>query len=111
MTTDQTLSLPDGPPIPEMRESALSAEDIHALAADLTTHAVIHSIICKGGARQHSPAKPLRLDDAVEQLLSKTVAAVQVRYQFDSHDWTDTLMNTPNGIKLVRCQHPTASQT
>jgi hypothetical protein len=103
--THLPTSLADGSPIPEMRDALLSAEDVHALVADLTTHAHVTNTLCKAGPRQQTPPHNLPLTDAVEMLLARSVTAIQIRYEYDDHHWTDTLLHIPGGIRLVRCQH------
>lgn len=105
MNEENRITLPDGPPIPEMREAVLSCDDVDALTADLSQHTQIQSVIGKGGPRQHSSETLLTLSDAVAQLVARTLPAIQIRYGYDGFDWTDTLIHTPHGIKLVRCQH------
>jgi hypothetical protein len=100
--------LPDGPPLPEMREAVLSSDDVQAFVADLHVHATIQSTICKYAARHHAPPAAIPIEEAVARLLDRSVTAIQVRYQFDGHEWTDTLLNAPAGIRLVRCQHTPA---
>lgn len=106
MTESSILSFADGPAVPDMVEALLNEQDLQALMHDLASLTVIQSIISKGGARQHAPAETMSLEAACDALRSRTVMAIQIRYQFESQDWTDTLMQTPQGIKLVRCLHP-----
>lgn len=95
----------DGPPIPEMREALLSSAEVLALAADLQSHARIQGTLCKAGPRQQTPPGDAPLETAIHRLLERSVTAVQVQYAYDGHEWTDTLLNTPAGVRLVRCQH------
>lgn len=97
---------PDGPPLPEMREALLSNDDVKMLAADLEAHTQVHAVFCKGARQtQTGPSDALPLAEAIERLLARTVLAIQVRYAFESREWTDTLMAMPGGFRLVRCQH------
>lgn len=98
----------DGPPLPEMRDAVLSHDEILVLAADLQAYTQIASVICKIRSLQHVPPENIPLPAAIDQLFARTVTAVQIRYVYDGHEWTDTLMYTPTGIRLVRCQHPIA---
>lgn len=106
MTSSLPTQIPDGPPLPEMRESVLSRDEVLALVADLQTHARVTSTLCKAVPHQQTHPHNIPLDTAVEQLFARTVSAIQVRYFYDSHEWTDTLLNTPTGMRIVRCQHP-----
>ncbi|MBL8827269.1 MAG: hypothetical protein JNM18_09805 [Planctomycetaceae bacterium] len=88
-----------------MREAVLSREEVLALQADLLAHTQIQGVLCKAWPREQTPAGNTPLDEAVQRLLDRATAAVQIRYAYDSHEWTDTLLNTPVGVRLVRCQH------
>lgn len=95
----------EGHPLPEMREAILSPEEVLALQTDLLAHAQIQGVLCKSGPRERTPHGNTPLDVALQHLLDRDVSAVQIRYAYDGHDWTDTLLNTSSGIRLVRCQH------
>ncbi len=111
-TPPSRSALPDGPPPPEMCEAVLSREEIQALVADLSAHTQILGTQCKAAPQQQTPPHNLPLESAIDQLFSRAVMAVQVRYRFDGHEWTDTLLNSPAGVRLVRCQHtPVAAST
>jgi hypothetical protein len=107
MTSTQSIQFPDGPPLPEMREAVLSRDDVLALVADLRAHTRVISTLCKAGPQQQTPPGSIPLEVAIERLFERTVSAIQIRYAYDGHEWTDTLLNTPAGIRMVRCQHST----
>lgn len=109
MTSPAPTQLPGGPPLPEMCEAVLSRDDVLALVADLQTHAQITGTLCKAAPRQQTPSLNIPLETAVEQLFARNVTAIQICYAHDGHEWTDTLLNTPTGLRLVRCQHPNFS--
>lgn len=88
-----------------MREALLSAADVHALARDLREHAQIQGTLCKAGPRQQTSAADTPLEVALERLLAHAVPAIQIRYVYDGHEWTDTLITAPGGVRLVRCRH------
>ena len=106
MSDATTPSFSAGPPLPEMREAVLSNDDLAALVADLQALTQIQSVIGKAGARQHSSDSPLTIETAAARLTTGTLPAAQVHYRYDGSEWTDTLIRSPQGIKLVRCQHP-----
>ncbi|MDP1797658.1 MAG: hypothetical protein Q8K78_09265 [Planctomycetaceae bacterium] len=106
MTSPSPTQLPDGPPLPEMREAVLSRDDVLTLVADLQAHAQITGTLCKAAPQQQTPLHNISLETAVEQFFTWAVSAIQIRYAYDGHEWTDTLLNTPAGMRLVRCQHP-----
>jgi hypothetical protein len=105
MMPTQPIQFPDGPPLPEMREALLTREDVMALVADWVAHTRVISTLCKAGPHQQTPPGNTPLEIAIERLLERTVSAIQVRYAYDGYEWTDTLLNTPAGIRMVRCQH------
>ena len=107
MTSTQPIQFPDGPPLPEMREAILSRDDVLALVADLQAHTRVISTLCKAGPQQQTPPGSIPLEAAIERLFERTVSAIQIRYAYDGHEWTDTLLNTPAGFRMVRCQHST----
>lgn len=105
MTSSQ-LSLADGPAMPQMREAILTAEDVDSMLADWKAHTQLLHVSGKGRLRtQVGDSTILSVDGAVEQLISGQLLAIQVRYRFDSYQWTDTLLNAPGGFRLVRCRH------
>jgi hypothetical protein len=102
--TDAALS--DGPPLPEMREGLLLADDLTTLFADISSCTTVLDVLEKGGAQRYAEAGRVTLDAARERLVSGAVRAVQVRYRYDGFEWSDTVMSLPTGFRLVRCQHP-----
>jgi hypothetical protein len=88
-----------------MRDALLGSEEFHALITDLTTYTRVTNTLCKAGPRQQTPPHNLTLSDAAAMFLARTVTAIQIRYEYDGHLWSDTLLHVPQGIRLVRCQH------
>lgn len=109
MTSPVAMQFPDGPPLPQMREAVLSRDDVLALVADLQAHAQITGTLCKAAPQQQTPSHNIPLEAAVERLFAWNVSAIQIRYAYAGHEWTDTLLNTPVGMRMVRCQHPSSS--
>lgn len=105
MSNANQITPPDGPPLPEMREAFLSRDDLTSLAADLQQCTRILGVLRKGATRDHADSVNISFTDALAELSTGTVTAVQVRYAYDNHEWTDTLLNTPQGVRLVRCRH------
>jgi hypothetical protein len=92
-----------------MREALLAPDDVRALLKDLQTHARVINTSLRSAVRQQTPSHSVPVEAAVEQLLSHAVNAIQIRYHHDGWDWTDTLLQTGSGFRLVRCQHPSPS--
>ncbi|MHC5113012.1 MAG: hypothetical protein ACYTGP_01130 [Planctomycetota bacterium] len=81
----------DSTPTPELRERALSPEDVEALFDDLSLHAEDVRVLLKGGARDRATTDPVSLAEA-RTALAEEKTAVQVRYRFGGETWCDTLM-------------------
>ena len=106
MERAQSIEFPDGPAIPEMREAFLDSDKVRELASDLARFTRVFSVQCKTSVRsQTPPAGNVTLEQATELLLSNNLQAMQVKYHYEDHEWTDTLMQFPKGVRLVRCRH------
>ncbi|MCA9019739.1 MAG: hypothetical protein KDA65_01570 [Planctomycetaceae bacterium] len=104
-STTQNL-FEDGPPIPEMREMIFEEEQLASFLSDLKEFTKIESIQIKGGETLYADEPQLKLDDAFTALKTGSVRGVQIRYNHNGFDWTDTVFNTANDYKIIRCQHP-----
>lgn len=92
---------------PEMVEENIDISTLMTLVSDLTNVAHIEQVIVKGGEFELASQGDISLPDAVELLLDKKVRGVQIRYRWDNIDWFDTLLNAPQGVKIVRVKAPT----
>lgn len=101
--TQPTFS--DGPPVPLMVEGCIDAATLRQLFTDLMTAATGLTLRAKGGPSDYASADALTPDDALARLLSGAARAVQARYRFGGHEWTDTIMAIPGGFRVVRCRH------
>jgi hypothetical protein len=109
MSTPDSQSLPEfseGPPMPAMCEAVLSDGDLARLFEDLAACTSILSVQEKGSVAAYAETGPAVLTSAQSRLLSGNVRGLQIRYAYQDHDWTDTLIRLPHGTRLVRCQHP-----
>jgi hypothetical protein len=95
----------DGPPVPLMVEGLIDAATLRQLFADLATAAKIISIREKVAPTGYAATAELPPADALQRLLDGSSPATQVRYHHDGHEWTDTLLATPAGYRVVRCRH------
>ncbi len=96
----------EGPALPEMCEARLNNEELRALGKDLVICTELVSISCKGSARSYTPDRSeIGLDEALSALMEATVHAIQIKYRYQAYEWTDTLMQSPLGVRLVRCRH------
>lgn len=94
------------PPVPLLVEGVLDAPSLEQLFADLAAHAEILSIHEKGDPRGYAGVDGLTLGQARERLLGGVAGRVQVRYRFEGHEWADTILGSPAGFRVVRCQVP-----
>lgn len=96
--------LPDGPPMPEMREGQLDAAQVEQLFTDLAACTQIVAILEKGDRQDHAKSSQPDLAAARDRFLNREVLAVQIRYRYDNAAWIDTLLHSPTGIHAIRCQ-------
>lgn len=90
--------------LPELQDEIVNDETIRRLFADLEALTDVLEIRVKGAAREHSGAAPSDLASACDLLLHDHVRAVQIIYHYQGEDWSDTLMRTPKGNRLLRMQ-------
>jgi hypothetical protein len=97
----------DGPPVPLMVEGLIDPPTLTRLFADLEAAATGITVREKGGPGEYAGASEISPSEARDRLLNRVTRAVQIRYQFDGHEWTDTVMALPGGFRVVRCRHET----
>lgn len=95
----------EGPPVPLMVEGLIDAMTLQQLFTDLASSAVVLDVREKGGPRSYAGPTGLTPELARDRLLSGLTRAVQVRYSYDVHEWTDTILKMPTGYRVVRCRH------
>jgi hypothetical protein len=96
----------DGPPVPILVENVVDADLLRQLFADLTQHAQMLSIQEKADPTAYTQSAPLTLEDALSRLLGPAPTRIQLRYRFDQTEWIDTILTTPTGYRVLRCQCP-----
>jgi hypothetical protein len=94
----------DGPPVPLMTEGIIDAATLSRLIAELVTHATAISVREKAAANAYAGPDHQPLDSVLERLLTGATRSVQIRYHFDGHDWTDTIVALPMNFRVLRCQ-------
>ncbi|MBA4191994.1 MAG: hypothetical protein C0467_28780 [Planctomycetaceae bacterium] len=95
----------EGPPVPLMVEGLIDATTLRQLFTDLATAASVTEVREKGDPRGYALPTGLTPAQARDRLLSGLTRAVQVRYRYDGHEWTDTILRIPPGYRVVRCRH------
>lgn len=87
---------------PPMCDAVLDRATVIQLFADLAGCTEVLEVQHKGGARAYAATEAMPLTEARDRLLAAELRAVQVRYRHDGHEWIDTLLTTPGGIRCVR---------
>lgn len=95
----------DGPPVPLMVEGLIEPGTLRQLFAELAAATAILSVREKGGPSEYTGTDGMSPAVALEGLLTSTARAVQIRYQYDGFEWTDTVLAAANGFRVVRCRH------
>ena len=95
----------DGPPVPLMVEGLIDPPTLTRLFADIQTAGRVLGVREKGGPAEYAGGDVMPPAVALERLLAGTARAVQLRYHFDGHEWTDTVLATASGFRVVRCRH------
>lgn len=101
--TQPTFS--EGPAVPLMIEGLVDENTLRQLGDELLSATSIISIREKGNPTSHAADGELTVNQALTRLLSGYVRAIQVRYAFAGHEWTDTILSMPDGYRIVRCRH------
>lgn len=87
---------------PDLHESMLDEAKLDALFNDIAMEAQVLSVLLKGGAEVLAEGGDVALSDALAMLKGGRVRAVQVRYVHRGQGWTDTLLRTASGYRVVR---------
>ncbi len=87
---------------PDLHESILDEARLDALFNDIAMEAQVLSVLLKGGAEVLAEGGDVALSEALSMLKEGRVRAVQVRYVHRGQSWTDTLLRTASGYRVVR---------
>lgn len=98
-------TLPDEPTVPLMVEGVIDAATLRRLFTDLAAAATVLSVREKGDPREYADPAERTPEAALDRLLTGSARAVQIRYRYDGHEWTDTVIAVPTGFRVVRCRH------
>jgi len=96
-------------PLPDLHDAVIDRATLWQLADDIESHTELLDVRQKGGAARRADPGDVALRDAFRALETGVVFGVQVSYRFDGDEWRDTLMKTPQGIRIVRMQMPVLS--
>lgn len=95
----------DGPPVPLMVEGVIDAATLRQLFADIQAAGTVLGVREKGGPTEYAGGEAMPPAVALERLLAGAARAIQLRYLFDGHEWSDTILALPAGFRVVRCRH------
>ena len=101
-------TFPDGPPVPLLVEGVIDATTLRQLFADLATAATMLGVQEKSAPTAYTSSTEPAPDTALARLLAGVARAVQVRYRFAGHEWTDTILSVSGGFRVIRCRHESA---
>lgn len=90
------------PKLAELTESLLDRATFEAFLDDLEACTQVLDVLVKGGTKQRTDAKPVGLREAGAMLVEGAVHALQIRYRYDGSEWRDTLLWSPEGLRIVR---------
>lgn len=92
----------DAPPMLALNEGIVDSQQLIELVHDLENLAELISILEKGSPTSHGSSQTIALRESVQRLTDKAIAAVQIRYVYDSAEWCDTLFPHAQGYRIVR---------
>lgn len=88
-------------PLPELHQANLDAATLEAFFEDLAACAKIIEVISKASAGYAAPTS-ISLDEGRILFLDGKLRGLQIRYLYQGSEWWDTLLNTPNGVRITR---------
>jgi hypothetical protein len=106
MTTPVSNRLSDGSELPELHQGVLDSATLDQLVLDIETCTELLEVIPKFGPESYVGEETvIDLKTAVSMLVAGELRGAQVRYKHEGVQWWDTLMATPQGVRIVRIRH------
>lgn len=87
--------------LPPLQQTLLDPATAADLFRDLEACTQVLSITPKHSAAGHTSGS-ITLDQAQAGLSDGSLRGAQVRYRYEDREWCDTLIGTPNGLRVVR---------
>jgi len=94
-------------PLPDLQDALIDRATLWQLADDLEAHTQILDIRQKGGPVRRADTSEVTLREAFHALEARAVFGVQIAYHYQGVTWRDTLLATPEGLRIVRMPWPT----
>ncbi len=85
---------------PEMRSTVVDDADVEGFFSELSLETRVIGVLIRGAAITVSDLPTLR--EARDLLLSGRATGVQIRYVHLGAEWSDTIMRTGAGLRMVR---------
>ena len=99
------MSDDDTPPLPPLHHALLDDTTLAALFSDVAGCTQLIEVVIKYAHHVQTPDGQATLADAQQKLADGTAVGAQLRYIHQGDQWWDTLVRTPQGMKLVRIRH------
>ncbi len=96
---------PEDASLPQLQDAILDPETLEQLFQDIQSSTVVDEVQLKGSPMVMASGQSVPLDEARSALQEGRVLGVQIRYWYNGTRWWDTLMRTPQGIRLIRIEH------
>lgn len=97
-TQDQDIEFPD------VHQGVLDDATLEQYFYDLEHATRVFGVLVKGAPERYANERNMKLSTAREIFEKGLVRGMQVRYVWNGGEWWDTLMRTPQGVRLVRIQ-------
>lgn len=93
-------------PLPPLYEGLLDEAGVEALLNDLGALAELREARLKGAPTELCAADSLSFAEAARAWRGGSARALQLRYRYAGREWSDTLLRTPAGTRVVRIELP-----
>lgn len=91
--------------LPELQDALVDQGTLECLFRDIAMCTHVLEVIPKFARDVMTGDEKLSIEDALRLLVQGQARAVQVRYRHESAEWWDTIMETPQGFRVVRIRH------
>lgn len=103
MTDEEPLELGDDR-LRDYHEAMLDPATLQRLFIDLDGAAEVLAVLAKGGGTTRAHGGTMTLEEGRQLFMSNKIKGLQIRYRYEGAEWWDTLMHTPEGVRIVRIE-------